>query len=68
MANQGGHKKKPNKRPGYYAEYYMLRWPVNKLKRILRHNGLSAARSWADKNGKLSILKKLLDRGVKVNG
>lgn len=63
----GGNKKKPNKRPGYYKDYYMFRYPVNKLKRILRHNGLSAARSWASKNEKTGILKQLLNKGVKVH-
>ncbi len=66
MSQSGGNQKKPNKRPGYYSEYYMLRYPVNKLKRILRRCGLDAARKWARAKEKLPILQKLLDRGVKV--
>lgn len=66
MAQASGNEKKPNKRPGYYTEYYMLRYPVNKLKRILRRDGLEAAREWARAKGKLPILQKLLAQGVKV--
>ncbi len=29
------------------AVYYLRRYPFNKLKKILRHNGLAAARVWA---------------------
>ncbi len=55
-----------NKRPGYYSGYYMIRLPTNKLKRILRHNGLSAAREWASKNEVTGLLTQLIKQGVKV--
>lgn len=65
---RGGNQKAPNKRPGYYTAYYMLRWPVNKLKRILRHNGLQAAQAWARRENHSPLLSKLLAQGVKVRG
>ena len=63
---RGGNSKSPNKRPGYYTHYYLTRYPVNKLKRIMRHNGLSAARSWASANDCTSIMLRLINQGVKV--
>jgi aminopeptidase N len=35
------------KRKGRISAYYQLNYPFNKLKKILRHNGLAAADAWA---------------------
>ena len=54
------------KRKSYRSGYYTIRYPYNKLKRILRHNGMSAAISWADKNVASAILKRLVNEKVKI--
>lgn len=43
--------RKKNKILRYYAQIY----PRTKLRRILRHNGINSARSWAMKNGIIGI-------------
>jgi len=52
----------------HYAIYYMFRYPRNKLRRILRSNGYSAACSWADKHEASGILLALVKSGAKTRG
>ncbi len=53
-------------RRGRIIAYYALRYPYNKLKRILKHNGMAAARSWADKKSAAPVLLRLIKEGAKV--
>lgn len=39
--------KRTGKKKPYRTAYYQYRYPVNKLSRILKRNGLRAARAWA---------------------
>ena len=69
MASKAGNGNGPHGRirsHGHYSGYYMLRYPRNKLKRILRNNGYPAARSWADKHEVAGILLALVNSGAKV--
>lgn len=47
------------RRPGKYKGYYLLVWPGRKLRRILRRNGVAAARAWAEVHGALMLFEKL---------
>jgi hypothetical protein len=57
---------KAGKRKGRIVSYYALRYPYNKLKRILKYNGMAAARSWADKKSAAPVLLRLIKEGAKV--
>jgi len=55
--------RRAGKRSGKILVYYNLRYPFNKLKKILRHNGPIAAQAWAQKHmaeGALMRAKKAL--------
>ncbi len=47
------------------AVYYKLRYPFNKLKRILRHSGIAAARKWAkDHSAEAALIRAKKALGV----
>jgi hypothetical protein len=43
-------------------QYYLTRYPKNKIRRILDTHGISAAQSWADKHGCPAYLAEILNR------
>lgn len=49
------------KRKGKIAAYYTGRYFRNKLRRILRRNGHSAATRWVEQHDCEGVLRKLLD-------
>lgn len=54
--------KRTGKKKPYRTAYYQYRYPVNKLSRILRRNGLVAARAWAHAHGYESVFVRLARR------
>lgn len=51
--------KRTGKKKPYRNAYYLHRYPVNKLKRILKRNGLEVARAWATAHGCEGIFVRL---------
>ncbi len=52
--------RRAGKRSTKIAVYYKYRYPRNKLRRILKHNGEKAARKWAREHAAEGILISLL--------
>lgn len=41
------------------VRYYEKTYPQHKIRRILKHNGANAAKSWAAKHGQSAVLLKI---------
>lgn len=54
--------KRVGSRKNQIARYYEKRFPLKKLRNLLKFNGVNDARSWADKHGALHILPGLTGR------
>lgn len=65
-SKRGGRPKAAGKHTGKISMYYQVRYPRNKLRRILRHNGEELAREWARNHGAEGILRQLMREGVAV--
>lgn len=59
--------KRLGRRKAQIVHYYAYIYPLRKLRRILRHNGMAAAKEWAISRGRLPELMKVArQRGQEV--
>lgn len=59
--------KSKGSRKSQIAEYYKTRYPLNKLRRIFKYNGIKAAKKWAHEHLQLEIYNRLLkQKGIEA--
>jgi hypothetical protein len=65
VSKQKTNAKATGKHKGKILAYYQFKEPAKKIRRILKRNGLAAAKAWAGMKGAISLFEKICrEKGI----